>query len=90
MQPGGHIVNTLLVTGRRDIEDSSDSWSSSVSAQDGSQGDADTQELRTEVIIRTLRDELENLAGGPQGPISQHECEHAGQPSVDAKRKARA
>ena len=75
VQPGGHIVNTLLVTGRRDIEDSSDSWSSSVSAQDGSQGDADTQELRTEVIIRTLRDELENLSGGPEGPISQLECE---------------
>ena len=53
--PSLFLQQRNLCTSNRFIEDDSDSWSSGMSAEDGSQGDADTQELRTEVILGTFR-----------------------------------
>ena len=57
----------------------SDSWSSSISAEDGSQADADTQELRTEVILGTeSHDRWTVSADVPGGSAAEFECELCG------------
>ena len=70
-----------LFTPTRFIEDDSDSWSSSISAEDGTQADADTQELRTEVILGTeSHDRWTVSADVPGGSAAELECELCGTP----------
>ena len=65
-----------LFTPTRFIADDSDSWSSRISAEDGTQADADTQELRKEVILGTeSHDRWTVSADVPGGSAAELECE---------------